>query len=464
MKKDLKRTLTLALLMAGLGLLPAGRVAGQTFNVLHDFDSTFTNGNGGFPHAGLLVSGNTLYGGTSGMVFKVNKDGTGFTKLCDAGASGLTLAGNVLYGTDFGGGTNGRGTIFKVNTDGTGYTLLHEFTYEGSDGYWPFGSLVVYSNTLYGTTRLGGNKGPTDSGYGTIFKINTDGTGFTTLHQFMHLDGTVDGAAPQTSMVLSGSTLYGIANTVFRIDTDGSNYTNFDISGHFGYFGAPRSGPVLSGQTLYAIAHDFANTNFPGFGTVYAINTDGSGLTNLVRFPDLGQSAQYPGIQISGLVLSGTTLYGTMCEDNGSVFMVNTDGTGFTYLHNFTSLWGDYPYNGPSYGYPKTNSDGCYPQCLVLSGNTLYGLAQRGGIAGEGGGTLFSIALPVPSLTMTFSGTNASLSWPASATGFTLQSTTDLVSRAWSAVPTPPVPVNGQNTVSDPLSSTQRFYRLIKPD
>jgi hypothetical protein len=90
-------------------------------------------------------------------------------------------------------------------------------------------------------------------------------------------------------------------------------------------------------------------------------------------------------------------------------------------------------------------------------------MAQRAGI--EGGGTLFSISLPpvdVPSLTMVISGTNASLSWPTNVTGFTLQSTTDLASGAWTAVPTPPVPVNGQNTVSDPLSGMQRFYRLIK--
>jgi uncharacterized repeat protein (TIGR03803 family) len=474
MKKDLKRTLMSALLMAGLGLLPAGRVAGQAFNVLINFGGA-TNGppptylDGYRPDGGLVVSGNTLYGGTTvggpgsgpgnGMVFKVNIDGTGFTKLCASGASGLTLAGTVLYGAD-----HVEGTLFKVNTDGSGFTLLH-------DGIDPYGSLVLSSNTLYGTTLSGGY---TNGGNGTIFKFNTDGTGFTTLHQFTpysYPDETnSDGGGLSTSLILSGSTLYGVTDfggswgngTLFRIDTDGSNFTTL-YHFNFGYLGRLMSAPVLSGHTLYGIAHDYANRNHPGFATVYSINTDGSGFTSLLRFADLDQSWDNQGNQNSALFLSGTTLYGTMSLDNGSVFTVSTDGTGFTYLHNFTSLAGEYP-NPENYG-PRTNSDGCYPQCLVMSGNNLYGLTQRGGIAGNGGGTLFSIPLPavaVPSLAMTFSGTNASLSWPATATGFTLQSTTDLVSGVWSAVPTPAVPVNGQNTVSDPLSSTQRFYRLIK--
>jgi uncharacterized repeat protein (TIGR03803 family) len=48
-----------------------------------------------------------------------------------------------------------------------------------SDGNWPNGDLVFSGGTLYGTTWGGGT-----SDYGTVFKLNTDGTGFTTLHRF----------------------------------------------------------------------------------------------------------------------------------------------------------------------------------------------------------------------------------------------------------------------------------------
>jgi hypothetical protein len=53
------------------------------------------------------------------------------------------------------------------------------------------------------------------------------------------------------------------------------------------------------------------------------------------------------------------------------------------------------------------------------------------------------------------------LTWPTNAAGFTLQSTTNLVSPAvWSTVSPGPVVVNGQNAVTNPVSGTQNFYRL----
>jgi hypothetical protein len=65
------------------------------------------------------------------------------------------------------------------------------------------------------------------------------------------------------------------------------------------------------------------------------------------------------------------------------------------------------------------------------------------------------------SLTIIRSGANVILTWPADAAGFTLQSTTNLVSPiVWSAVFPAPVVVNGQNAVTNPVSGTKKFYRL----
>jgi uncharacterized repeat protein (TIGR03803 family) len=254
----------------------------------------------------------------------------------------LILSTNTLYGTTFYGGTSGKGTVFAVNTDGTGFTNLHSFTatypsQTNSDGVLPYAGLVLSGNTLYGTAIDGGT-----SGLGTVFAVNTDGTGFTNLHTFT---GRSDGAFPYGGLNLSGNTLYG---TTFR-----------------------------------------------------------------------GGS-----------------------EDNGTVFAVNTDGTGFTNLHSFVAGDGASPYAG-----------------LILSSNTLYGTACYGG--GFRNGTVFSLLLPPPQLTIIPSTANVMLTWPTNATGFTLQSTTNLGSSAiWTTNLPSPVVVNGQNTVTTPISGTQQFFRL----
>jgi hypothetical protein len=46
--------------------------------------------------------------------------------------------------------------------------------------------------------------------------------------------------------------------------------------------------------------------------------------------------------------------------------------------------------------------------------------------------------------------------------GFTLQSTTNLCSPSWSAVSPSPVVINGLETVTNAISGTQMFYRLMQ--
>jgi hypothetical protein len=124
----------------------------------------------------------------------------------------------------------------------------------------------------------------------------------------------------------------------------------------------------------------------------------------------------------------------------------------FTTLHSFTAP------AGPS---PGTNHDGYWPDGgLVLSGKILYGTAQGGGDSLWG--TVFSLALE-SQLNILLSGANVILTWPANAAGFTLQSATNLVSQSvWSTNLPAPVIVNGQNTVTNPISGAQQFYRLTQ--
>jgi uncharacterized repeat protein (TIGR03803 family) len=53
----------------------------------------------------------------------------------------MILLSNSLYGTSQVGGISGVGTVFKVNTDGTGFEALYGFT-SGSDGAQPYAGLV----------------------------------------------------------------------------------------------------------------------------------------------------------------------------------------------------------------------------------------------------------------------------------------------------------------------------------
>jgi uncharacterized repeat protein (TIGR03803 family) len=477
-----QHTFLVLALIAGLSWIPVGQMIAQTFTTLHSFTSSSDGAN---PYAALILTNNTLYGTAQnggsqgyGTVFKVNTDGTGYTNLHtftplsgpspstnSEGAyprAGLTLSGNALYGTAASGGSAGRGTVFMVNTDGTGFTNLHSFTAlansgsTNSDGAIPVAGLILLGDTLYGTAANGGRF----SG-GTVFAVNTDGTGFTTLHS---LNYGSDGAVPRATLILSGNTLYGTAQaagssgygTVFKVNTNGTGFTTLHsfaaLSNSTNAEGVnPLAGLVLSGNTLYGTA---GNGGTSGKGTVFKVNTDGTGFTNLHSLsPNADGATPY-----AGLILSGDTLYGTTSaggsSSNGTVFAVKTDGTGFTTLHGFTAT--------PA---PYTNIDGAIPYAgLILSGNTLYGMAAFGGSSGHG--TVFSLSLgsvSPPQLTITPSGANVILTWPANASGFTLQFTTNLGSSdLWNTVFPEPTVVNGENTVTDPISDTGKFYRLIQ--
>src|SRR5438874_1786783 len=135
----------------------------------------------------------------------------------------LILSGKTLYGTTVSGGSLGVGTVFKVNTDGTGFTNLYHFTC-GGNGCYPRAGLILASNTLYGTTFRG-----CASDSGGVFAIKTNGVEVTNLHSFAWSDG----ADPLAGVILSGTTLYGTTVTggdagsgvIFNGETDGTGFT-----------------------------------------------------------------------------------------------------------------------------------------------------------------------------------------------------------------------------------------------
>jgi uncharacterized repeat protein (TIGR03803 family) len=305
----------------------------------------------------------------------------------------LVLSSNVLYGTTSGGGTNGQGTVFCVQTDGNNFKVLHTFSalssgFYGynSDGAQPYDGLVLSGDNLYGTAYGGGS-----SAYGTVFRLNLDGSGFTNLHNFT--DGL---GAPRAGLLLSSNVLFGTTFTggagygsVFRIYTNGTGFTILhSFTSLPNDAGNPAGGLVLAGNTLYGTAA--AGGSLAG-GTVFALSTAGTGYTNLANFqlpPAASHSSTnttggqpYASPLLVGDTLYGTTLYGGT-NGNGVIFAVKTNGTGFTNMHTFAT--------GVEGSIGATNADGASPECqLVLVGSNLYGTTLTGGTNGYG--TVFAI-------------------------------------------------------------------------
>ena len=371
------------MLIIAHGVLPLCLTApfalAQNLITLHSFDF---HSEGYWPTTDLVLSGNTLYGTTqrssdgSGTVFKINIDGTGFAILHDFTNindgefpyAGVILSGDTLYGTTENGGPTGRnGTIFSVKTNGTGFTVVYDFSGD-VDGANPVAPLLLSSGVLYGTTQQGGCNGK-----GTVFAVNTDGTGYTNLYCF---NVGIDGANPVAGLVLSGNTLYGTAGygsgsgsplgTVFKVNMDSTGFSTihrFTAVGDDG--GNPLAALIISGGTLYGTTDA---GGLYGNGTVFKVNTDSSGYQTLYNFPNPYQGYQPTGV----LTLSGDTLYSTTQEglspSHGMIFQLNTNGGGFTVLHIFTNgVDGAYPYAG-----------------VLLSGGNLYGTAYNGGATGDG--------------------------------------------------------------------------------
>ncbi len=409
--------------------------------------------------------------------------------------SGLVLSGNMLYGTTRDGGIWGRGTVFAIQGNGSFFGTVHAFN-AISDGVAPYARLVVSGNTLYGTTA----GGPGGTTRGTIFKVNTDGSGFSTMYicnpTVPEFNYTNYGGATPYNLVLSGDTLYGTARhggawgagTVFAIPKDGyeirtlHSFAPFPPASETNADGGCPEGLVLSGDILYGTAAYYGRD---GGGTLFSVHTDGTGFTILHSFTT-GTDGAHPN---EALLLLGNSLYGTTQERGasgyGTVFKANTDGTGFTTLHTFNGgSDGGYPYSGlvqsgnTLYGatsstlfqinadgtgfttlYNLTNNiDGENVQgVLVLSDNRLYGTAAFGGRSASG--TIFSFMLP-PQLTIRGSIPDVILSWATNADGYVLQSSTNLGSPFWSPVSSSPVILDGQNVVTNHVSEAQRFYRL----
>jgi len=359
-----------------LGTIYKIKPDGTGFTKLLDFDGA----NGSNPYGSLFYDGSTfLYGmaasggaNDNGTIFKLKTDGTGFAKLFDFSfaTSGATPYGSLisdgtsLYGMTTGGGAKGSGTVFKINTDGTGFTDLFDFDYFVSGGH-PYGTLYFDNTYLYGMTN-NGSANP----YGSIFRIKPDGTGFSNLKNF---DLTHGGGPFGNSLIGDGTYLYGMTSqggqfssgTIFRIAPDGTAFsTLLDLDNTTG--GTPYGSLISDGTLLYGTT---SSGGANSVGTAFKIMPDG---TEFVKILDFDVS-EYGGIPEGSLSMIGTTLYGTRSGDDGTgigyvgtLFSINANGSGYNKFHYF-------------------QRNGSTPNGSLFSDGTfLYGMTSIGGLSNFG--------------------------------------------------------------------------------
>jgi uncharacterized repeat protein (TIGR03803 family) len=452
----------------GIGTGTAFRATtdGNTFSVLHDF----VPGNGGdasAPEASVSIYGNAVYGTASdggannaGAVFALKVDGTGYALLHSFtngtgdgnGPETLVIKGadGALYGANYSGGASNLGTVFRLATDASSYSLLHQFTGPPQDGSGPSAGLIEGTNgALYGTTLNGGSNSS-----GTVYRLAPDASSYQVLYSFSN---TPDGSYPQGQLLqASDGKLYGTTSgggtngdgTVFSMDLDGSGYRivhSFAGSTNDGQ--GPQAGLLQGADGMLYGTTEYGGSNYSG--TIFQMNTTGSVVNILHSFNGStdGGDPQCPLAQGSNGALYGVCMADGTNYD-GTVFTIATNGTGFAVLHTFSSDEGNTPYGG-----------------LAVAGDgSLWGTLIEGGT--QGFGAIYKI----------FGGGERLAAGPYSASGFSFNFSGGRPSQAyqilvstnlkdWSLLAAPTSDANGAFEYQDPAATNDasRFYKTSGP-
>ncbi len=304
-------------IFGSMPLVPTTAATAQQEAVLHNFGSVSNDGYDSVP--GLVFDGaGNLYGTTQlggtlggGTVFELmpNPSGGWTEKVLHNfgfnGGDGYYPIGGIvfdafgnLYGTTLLGGPHRYGTVFELSPMGGGLwkeNLLHGFGLN-KDGQQPFAGLVLDSSgNLYGTTAAGGTYGG-----GSVFELMQTASGWAekVLHNFSP-NGT-DGNQPESSLVfdasgnLYGTTVYGGPlgwGTVFQLTPAVTGpWTETLLHG----FGNGKDG----NQPVEAVTFDAAGNLYGaaigggdfGFGTVYELKPTLQGEWTELRLHDFGSA------------------------------------------------------------------------------------------------------------------------------------------------------------------------------
>lgn len=273
----------------------------------HSYRNTYgTNANSGIANLGLMLSLSVLlFFGTQvhAQSFSVIHN---FTGNSDGGYpfTGLAIdSSGHLYGTAYSGGTNHYGTLFLMNTSGSGFTTLHSFA-AGSDGAGPMSRLTVRPDgTLWGSTSAGGS-GPCSmsNGYrgcGTVYKLS-----------------------PPHNPGLAGLTW--TMNILYRFSGTNGSYPQGDLT-------------FDSSGTVYGTA---VNGGTYGWGLIYSLASSGGSWTQDILYQARNDGdGQYP---MGGVIFDNFgDLYGVMSGGGrynyGAVYQLARSASGWqeSTVHSF---------------------------------------------------------------------------------------------------------------------------------
>lgn len=206
-----------------------------------------------------------------------------------------------------------------------------------------------------------------------LLTLNTNAQ-YTKLLDFA---GTTNGSTPYGDLISDGTFLYGMTQnggsstvcsggcgTIFKMKLDGTGYVKlYDFDGGSNG-GEPNGSLVSDGTYLYGMTRIGGTSNN---GVIFKIKPDGTGYTILRKFDGVTGGSPY-----GSLIFDGTYLFG-MTRSAGSnnfgvVFKIKPDGTGYTVMLNFDD----------------TNNGSKPRGSLISDGTYLYGMTQQGGAYGYG--------------------------------------------------------------------------------
>jgi uncharacterized repeat protein (TIGR03803 family) len=321
----------------------------------------------------------------AGGVFRLKPDGSGFTTLLTfsvtngaAPQAGLALGTNGdLFGTTYAGGISNCGTIYKINTNGTGFQVLHHFL-GGSDGKNPSSDPFIANNGfVYGVTYF-----VNATTRGTVYRIDQNGNNYSVIHTFT---GTPDGQQPRgrlcqgTDGMLYGTTVFGGTasqlGTIYRIGLDGAGYSVIHALQNSASEGQQPNGGVCQSADGFLYGTVYSGGSY-SMGAVFRVDTNGNNFAMVRDFRNADFDGQHPNTELvesaDGFLYGGT--YGGGPTGLGTVFKIKNDGTGYTVLQGF-------------FGAP---TDPYTPNSLVKGANgALYGTTQYGG--GIGAGCIYAL-------------------------------------------------------------------------
>lgn len=309
---------------------------------------------------GIYITGGSSSPPSHGTLFRVGRNGTGYQELTTLVSASSPLsfgAKGQLFGLTF-------STLYRLNPDGSNFQTLVNFPPSSFGEAQAEGGLAHASDGfIYGVTDNGGG-----SGFGTVFRVQEDGSAFQVIFEpssvmdgghyrapaFEGSDGFIYGAQGENS--------FGAESVIWRIHKNGTGY---QVLKRISQNGRGTNGTVEAPDGfLYGCD--------PVTGQLFRLARDGSSFTVVRAFPS---TEGFPLSPIAIVRGADQRLYGLTDKDGtngrGTLFRINDDGSRFAVQWDF--------------GVGAVSELGAGPKSICAGPDgALYGIVRQQGSGGAG--------------------------------------------------------------------------------